>query len=96
MAERKYGKRSKVTVDPSRYIIGLLGESGVGKTTTLSKVCETLFGENGYIMLDMGKEDGMACLDGYEGDSKRPKSFTVTLEIDGEITVKKFLNSSNS
>lgn len=65
MAERKYGKRSKVTVDPSRYIIGLLGESGVGKTTTLSKVCETLFGEDGYIMLDMGKEDGMACLDGY-------------------------------
>ena len=31
----------------------------------------------------------------YEGDSKRPKSFTVTLEIDDEITVKKFLNNSN-
>ena len=31
----------------------------------------------------------------YEGDSKRPKSFTVTLEIDNEITVKKFLNNKN-
>lgn len=31
----------------------------------------------------------------YEGDTKRPKSFVVTLEIDGEVTVKKFLNKSN-
>lgn len=43
-----------------------------------------------------GKEVTMTVEIEYEGDSKRPKSFTVTLEIDGEITVKKFLNSSNS
>ena len=42
-----------------------------------------------------GKVVTMAVEIEYEGDSKRPKSFTVTLEIDDEITVKKFLNNSN-
>ena len=31
----------------------------------------------------------------YDGDRKRPKSFLVTLEIDDEITIKKFLNNKN-
>lgn len=61
----KYGKTSKTSNDPSRYIIGLFGESGVGKTTTLCKTCDKLFGSDGYIILDCGKEDGMACLPGY-------------------------------
>lgn len=61
----KYGKKSVVNNDPSKYIVGLLGEPGVGKTTTMCKVCDKLFGEDGYMILDMGKEDGMACLDGY-------------------------------
>lgn len=42
-----------------------------------------------------GKEVKMTVEIEYEGDSKRPKSFTVTLEIDDEIKVKKFLNNSN-
>lgn len=42
-----------------------------------------------------GKEVSMTVEIEYEADSKRPKSFTVTLEIDGDITVKKFLNNSN-
>lgn len=45
--------------------------------------------------LEDGKEVKMTVEIEYEGDSKRPKSFTVTLEIDGEFTVKKFLNNSN-
>lgn len=42
-----------------------------------------------------GKEVEMTIDIKYEGDSKRPKSFTVILEINGEITVKKFLNKTN-
>ena len=39
-----------------------------------------------------GKQVNMTVEVEYEGDSKRPVSFTVTLEIDGEVTVKKFYN----
>lgn len=60
----KYGKKNVVNTDPSTYIIGLLGESGIGKTTTMYKVCEKLFGEDGYIILDCGKEVGTTCIDG--------------------------------
>lgn len=42
-----------------------------------------------------GKDVTMTVEIEYDGDSKRPKSFTVTLEIDGDITVKKFINNSN-
>lgn len=45
--------------------------------------------------LEEGKEVQMTVDIEYDGESKRPKSFTVTLEIDGEITVKKFLNNKN-
>lgn len=45
--------------------------------------------------LEEGKEVIMTVDIEYEGDNKRPKSFTVTLEIDDEITVKKFLNNKN-
>lgn len=42
-----------------------------------------------------GKDVAMTVEIEYDGGSKRPKSFTVTLEIDGDITVKKFINNSN-
>ena len=60
----KYGKKNVVNLDPSTYIVGLLGESGIGKTTTMYKTCDKLFGEDGYIILDCGKEVGTTCIDG--------------------------------
>jgi hypothetical protein len=42
--------------------------------------------------LEEGKNVNMTIDVEYEGSSKRPKSFTVTLEIDDDITVKKFAN----
>lgn len=42
--------------------------------------------------LEEGKEVKMTVDIEYEGDNKRPKSFVVTLEIDDDISVKKFLN----
>ena len=42
----------------------LCGESGIGKTTVISKLCEMEFGEDGYLLLNTGDEDGVACIDG--------------------------------
>jgi len=60
----KFGKKNVVNLDPSTYIVGLLGESGIGKTTTMYKTCDKLFGEDGYIILDCGKEVGTTCING--------------------------------
>jgi len=56
---RKYGKKNVIKVDPLAYNIGLLGESGIGKTTLAVDVCNKLVGEDGYILLNIGKEDGV-------------------------------------
>jgi len=56
---RKFGKRNVIKVDPLAYNIGLLGESGIGKTTLAVDVCNKLVGEDGYILLNVGKEDGV-------------------------------------
>lgn len=58
----KFGKRSVVSNNIWDRTIGLIGESGIGKTTTMSEVCEKLVGADGYMILDMGKENGVNCL----------------------------------
>ncbi|MEI2465147.1 AAA family ATPase [Niallia taxi] len=56
---RKFGKKNVIKVSPLDYNLGLIGESGIGKTTTAKKVCEKLVGEDGYMILNIGKEDGI-------------------------------------
>ena len=56
---RKFGKRNVIKVSPVDYNLGLIGESGIGKTTLAKEVCEELVGEDGYIILNIGKEDGI-------------------------------------
>ncbi|NUJ16775.1 AAA family ATPase [Bacillus glycinifermentans] len=56
---RRFGKKNKIKLDPLDYNIGLIGESGIGKTTLAKEVCESLVGEDGYIILNIGKEDGI-------------------------------------
>ncbi|MGG2091335.1 AAA family ATPase [Bacillus sp. S13(2024)] len=56
---RKFGKKNVIKVDPLAYNIGLIGESGIGKTTLAKEVCERLVGEDGYMILNIGKEDGI-------------------------------------
>lgn len=58
----KFGKRSVVSNNIWDRTIGLIGESGIGKTTTMSEMCEKLVGADGYMILDMGKENGVNCL----------------------------------
>lgn len=60
----KFGKRVNVATDLSKYMIGVMGPSGFGKTTLMYQVCEKEFGPEGYIILDMAQEDGVAALHG--------------------------------
>ena len=55
---RKFGQKREICIDPLAYNIGLIGESGIGKSTVIKEVCEKLAGDEGYIALDIGKEDG--------------------------------------
>ncbi|MDI3411781.1 AAA family ATPase [Bacillus sonorensis] len=56
---RRFGKKNKIKLDPLDYNIGVIGESGIGKTTLAKEVCESLVGEDGYMILNIGKEDGI-------------------------------------
>lgn len=61
---RKYGKKIEIKLDPLHYNIGLIGESGIGKSTLIKQVYEKLAGEDGYLALDIGKECGHAAIHG--------------------------------
>lgn len=60
----KFGKKNVIKIDPLAYNLGLIGESGIGKTTLAKEVCEKLVGENGYIIANIGKEDGIDAIAG--------------------------------
>lgn len=76
-----YGKKNTISTDLSKVIFGLLGESGVGKTTTLFHMAETLFGDDGYLVLDMGSEFGTEYIEGVVAEQVE--------------TYKKFLDVTN-
>ncbi|MGK4040815.1 AAA family ATPase [Heyndrickxia oleronia] len=56
---RKFGKKNVIKIDPLAYNVGLIGESGIGKTTLAVEYCNKLAGEEGYILANIGKEDGV-------------------------------------
>lgn len=60
----KFGKRVNVATDLSKFMMGVMAPSGFGKTTLMYQVCEKEFGPDGYIILDMAQEDGVAALQG--------------------------------
>jgi GTPase SAR1 family protein len=59
-----FGKKNEVKLDPLTYNLMLMGESGIGKTTIIKQYCETLAGEDGYLFLEVGKEDGADAIEG--------------------------------
>ena len=61
---RKFGKKKEVSENPLSYNIGIAGLSGIGKSTLVKNVCEKLVGEDGYLMLDIGRESGHDCIEG--------------------------------
>jgi len=60
----KYGKKNEVSLNPLDFNICILGESKIGKTTLAKEICEKLVGEEGYLHLDIGKEEGASAIQG--------------------------------
>lgn len=60
----KFGKKVSVSTNINDYMIGVMAPSGFGKTTLMYQVCEKEFGSDGYIILDMGTEDGVSAIEG--------------------------------
>lgn len=59
-----FGKKNVVKTDPFCYNIGLLGEGGIGKTTLIYKMCRKHLGDDGYLFVECGKEDGADAISG--------------------------------
>lgn len=60
----KYGKKNEVKINPLAYNLALIGESGIGKTTVIKQYVEQLAGDDGYMFLEIGKEDGADAIHG--------------------------------
>lgn len=80
---RKYGKKVEIDLNPLHYNIGLLGESGIGKSTIMKDICEKLAGEDGYLALDVGKEDGHDAIAGIV--SERIEDWAKFVEVTDDI-----------
>lgn len=55
---RKFGKKNSVSLNPLDANICLLGLPKIGKTTICKEIAEKLVGEDGYIFLEMYRENG--------------------------------------
>ena len=60
----KFGKKNEVRINPLAYNLALIGESGIGKTTVIKQYAEKLAGDEGYVFLEIGKEDGADAIHG--------------------------------
>ena len=79
----KFGKRNVVSENLADYMIGLLGEPGIGKTTTMVQICHKEFGDDGYIIFNCGKEQGIDAINNaiYEDIEDWKKFDEVTKDI---------------
>lgn len=60
-----FGKKNVLSTSPLDYNLGLLGISGVGKTTVIKEYCEILAPEDGgYLFAECGKESGADAISG--------------------------------
>lgn len=55
-------KKNKISDNLNDFSICICGESGIGKTSTMVDACEKEFGEDGYVIFNIGKEQGIDCL----------------------------------
>ena len=65
----KFGKKNEINLNPLAYNVALGGEAGIGKSTLIKEVCEKLVGEDGYLSLDVGREDGHKAISGIITES---------------------------
>lgn len=60
----KFGRKNEIKLNPLAYNLMLIGESGIGKTTTIKEYAEKLAGAEGYLFVETGHEDGGDAIDG--------------------------------
>ena len=89
----KFGKKVQIDLNPLSYNICLLGESGIGKSTIAKQVCEKLVGDEGYLALDIGKEDGHKAISGIV--SEKCDTWTKYDEVIEDIAENKFTEYPN-
>ena len=65
----KFGKKNIVSQELSDFMIGVMAPSGFGKTTLMYQVCDRLFGDDGYLILDIGAESGTKAINGVVAES---------------------------
>lgn len=82
-----YGKKNVISTDLSRLILGLLGEPGIGKTSTMYKMAEKEFGDEGYLLLDIGSEWGSEYIDGVVAE--QTETFKKFLDVTNDIIKNK-------
>lgn len=83
----KFGHKNMINLNPLAYNIGLLGESGIGKSTIMKEICEKLAGEDGYLALDIGKEDGHKAIAGI--NTERVEDWSKFREVVDDIVANK-------
>lgn len=83
----KFGKKVEISINPLDYNICILGESKIGKTTIAKEMCEKLVGENGYIHLDIGREEGASAIEGIV--SERIEDWSKLKEVVEDIVENK-------
>ena len=59
-----FGKKVVVKTDMSDYIIGVIAPSGFGKSTLMFQTCDKLYGDDGYLAIDFGLENGYGAIQG--------------------------------
>ena len=64
----KRGKINVVKVDPFAYNIGLFAIPGIGKTELAFTMLDKYLGEDGYIIYDIGLEDGTDAIQGVNAE----------------------------
>lgn len=82
-----YGKKNVISTDLSKVILGLLGEPGIGKTSTIYKMAEQEFGDEGYLLLDIGSEWGSEYINGVVAE--QTETFKKFLEVTNDIIKNK-------
>jgi len=84
----KFGHKVQIDLNPLSYNICLLGEAGIGKSTITKEICQKLVGDDGYLALDIGKEDGHKAISGIV--SEKCDSWAKYMEVVDDISENKF------
>lgn len=82
-----YGKKNVISTDLSRLVFGLLGEPGIGKSSTIYKMAEQEFGEDSYLLLDVGSEWGSEYI--YGVMAEQTETFKKFLDVTNDIIKNK-------